>query len=156
VQVQTYLYFDGCCEQAVAFYRQHLGAEIVMSMRFRDNPEPVEKSDEVCAGGAMPRGNEDKIMHCSFRIGDTEIMASDGLCAGKPDFQGFALSLVVADKTEARHKFELLADGGEIQMPMAETFFSPAFGMVRDRFGVTWNVLAEQPESSIQPSSEGR
>lgn len=146
MQVQTYLYFDGCCEDALAFYCQHLGAEVVMSMRFSDSPEPMESSGEGCTGGAMLSDFADKIMHCSFRIGDTEIMASDGMCAGKPDFQGFALALIVAAKEEARHKFELLADGGEIQVPMEETFFSPAFGMVRDRFGVTWSVMAEQPD----------
>lgn len=144
MQVQTYLYFDGCCEQALAFYQRALGAEILMSMRFRDSPEPV---DESCQGNAMPEGYGDKIMHCSFRIGSTEIMASDGFCGGKPDFSGFALSLVVANIADAEQKFALLAEGGAVQMPLAATFFSPAFGMVKDRFGILWNVLAEMCEN---------
>lgn len=146
MQVQTYLYFDGCCEEALAFYRQHLGAEVVMSMRFSESPVPMEDGGEGCAGAAMPPGYENKIMHCSFRIGETEILASDGMCAGTPDFQGFSLALTVADKEEARRKFGLLADGGVIQMPMDETFFSPAFGMVKDCFGVSWSVIVEQPQ----------
>ncbi|QIB64207.1 VOC family protein [Kineobactrum salinum] len=146
MQVQTYLYFNGCCEEALAFYRQHLEAEVLMSMRFSESPVPMEGSGEGCTGNTMPPGYENKIMHCCFRIGKTEILASDGMCTGTPDFQGFSLALTVADKEEAQHKFGLLADGGDIQMPMEETFFSPAFGMVKDRFGVSWSVLVEQPQ----------
>lgn len=144
MQVQTYLYFDGCCEQALAFYQTALGAEILMSMRFSESPEPV---DGNCQGNVMPEGYVDRIMHCSFRIGSTEMMASDGFCGGKPEFKGFALSLVTAGVAEAERKFALLADGGDVQMPLTATFFSPAFGMVKDRFGVLWNVLAEMPEN---------
>ena len=140
MRVQTYLYFDGRCEEAINFYRQAIGAQDVMLMRFRDSPETPDQS-------SMPPGFEDKIMHSCFRIGDTEIMASDGFCAGKPDFQGFALSLITADVPEAEEKFNRLAEGGEVKMPLAETFFSPRFGMVTDRFGVLWNVLAEPYQS---------
>jgi PhnB protein len=143
MQIQTYLHFEGRCEEALAFYQQHLGAELVMSLRFRDSPVPPAASSD-CAGGALPPGCEDKIMHCSFRIGATEIMASDGMCSGKTDFQGFSLSLIVADADEAQRKVDLLAQNGAVLMPVMETFFSPAFGMVRDRFGIAWNVLAEQ------------
>ena len=144
MRVETYLYFDGCCEQAVEFYRDTLDAEILALLRFKDNPEPPQTDEQADASAcAIPPGCDDKIMHVSFRIGHTEIMASDGFCGGKPDFQGFALTLVAADKASAQAKFSLLAEGGEVKMPLAETFFSPCFGMVCDRFGVLWNVLAE-------------
>jgi PhnB protein len=90
----------------------------------------------------MP-GAEDKVMHARVRIGDTMVMASDGRCQGKPDFQGFALSLTAANTAEADRLFAALGDGGEVQMPLCETFFSPRFGMVADRFGVSWMVYVE-------------
>ncbi|MBX9740745.1 MAG: VOC family protein [Beijerinckiaceae bacterium] len=131
--VQPYLFFDGVCEQALDFYTQALGAKVGMAMRFRDNPAASE--------GVNPPGSEDRIMHAAFTIGDTTIMASDGMCAGKPSFQGFALSLTVKDAEEAERAFGALADGGAVQMPLGETFFSPRFGMVADRFGVSWMVI---------------
>ena len=139
MQVQTYLYFDGRCEEALAFYRQALGAETIALMRFSESPEPAEQCGE---GMALPPGSEDKIMHCSFRIGATEIMASDGFCGGQAVFQGFALALILPDKAAVNQAFDRLADGGETTMPPEETFFSPAFGMVKDRFGVQWSLVA--------------
>lgn len=134
MHVQPYLFFDGRCEEALAFYRQALGAEVTMLMRFKDSPMPPEPG--ACAAGA-----EDKVMHTSFRIGDTTVMASDGRCAGKPSFQGFSLSLTVPSEAEAERLFAALGDGGQVQMPLAKTFFSPRFGMVADRFGVSWMIL---------------
>jgi PhnB protein len=134
MQVQPYLFFDGRCEEAVEFYRRALGAEVTMLMRFRDSPEPPEP-------GRVPPDAGDKVMHASFRIGDTTVMASDGLCHGKPRFQGFSLSLSVLDEAEAERLFAALADGGQVQMPLTRTFFSPRFGMVADRFGVSWMVI---------------
>ena len=131
MQVQPYLFFDGRCEEAVEFYRRTLGAEVEMMMRFKDNPEPPENAD---------RGNGDKVMHTSFQIGETTVLASDGRCLGQPSFQGFALSLTVRDEAEAERLFGALAEGGQVQMPLAKTFFSPRFGMVADRFGVSWMV----------------
>jgi PhnB protein len=129
MQVQPYLFFDGRCEEAIEFYRSALGAEVTMLMRFKDNPDPVEP-------GMVPPGAENKVMHASFRIGDTTVLASDGRCLGRPSFQGFSLSLTVPDATEAERLFAALADGGQVQMPLAKTFFSARFGMVADRFGV--------------------
>jgi PhnB protein len=131
MQVQPYLFFDGRCEEAIEFYRKTLGAEVTMLMRFKDNPEPMP--------GKAPPG--DKVMHSSFRIGDTTVMASDGNCMGKPSFQGFSLSITARDDAEAKRLFAALSDGGQVQMPLAKTFFSPAFGMVADRFGVSWMVI---------------
>ena len=132
--VQSYLFFDGKCEEALNFYKTALDAQIVMLMRFRDSPGPPQP-------GMVPPGSENKVMHSAFRIGETTLMASDGRCQGKPSFQGFALSLNAADDAEADRLFTTLADGGQVQMPLAKTFFSPRFGMVADRFGVGWMVI---------------
>jgi PhnB protein len=135
--VQSYLLFDGRCEEALEFYRKKLGAEVTMLMRFKDSPEPQQP-------GMVPPGSENKVMHTSFRIGETTVMASDGRCLGKPNFQGFALSLTVANDAEAERMFTALGDGGQVQMPLTKTFFSSRFGMVADRFGVSWMVLVKQ------------
>lgn len=135
MQVQPYLYFDGRCEEAIEFYKKTLGAEVTMLMRFKESPEPQ-------APGMMPPGSEDKVMHSTFRIGDTTLMASDGRCMGQPNFQGFALSLTVPDVAAAERQFAALAEGGQVQMPLTKTFFSPSFGMVADLFGVVWIILA--------------
>src|ERR1700736_7087571 len=115
--VQPYLFFDGRCEEAVEFYRKALGAEVTMLMRFKDSPEPQQP-------GMCPPGSEDKVMHASFRIGDTTLMASDGRCQGKPSFQGFSLSLTVGNEAEAERFFAALGDGGRVEMPLTKTFFS--------------------------------
>ena len=132
MQVQPYLFFDGRCEEALEFYRKAVGAEVKMLMRFKDSPEPPPPGS--------PPTPADKVMHACFRIGDTEIMASDGQCAGKPSFQGFSLSVTPADEAGAKRLFAALGEGGQVQMPLTKTFFSPAFGMVADRFGVSWMV----------------
>jgi PhnB protein len=134
MQVQPYLFFDGRCEEAIEFYRSALGAEVTMLMRFKDSPEPPQP-------GMVPPGSEDKVMHSSFRIGDTTVMASDGRAQGRPSFQGFSLSLTVLDDGEAERLFAALADGGQVQMPLTKTFFSSRFGMVADRFGVSWMIV---------------
>jgi len=133
MQAQPYLFFDGRCEEAVEFYKKALGAEVTMLMRFKDCPEPPEP-------GMVAPGAGDKVMHMSFRIGETTVLASDGRCQGQPSFQGFALSLTVPDAAEAERVFAALAEGGQVRMPLAQTFFSPRFGMVADRFGVGWMV----------------
>ncbi|HTT79340.1 MAG TPA: glyoxalase/bleomycin resistance/extradiol dioxygenase family protein [Stellaceae bacterium] len=131
--LQPYLSFDGRCEEALAFYREALGAEVAMLLRWKDSPDPA-----MCQPG-----NEDKIMHAAFRVGDATIMASDGSCRGQPKFAGFALSLTAPDAAAADRLFAALAAGGEVQMPLGRTFFSPSFGMVADRFGVPWMVYVE-------------
>jgi len=134
MQIQPYLFFDGRCEEAVEFYRRTLGAEVTMLMRFKEAP-PQPSGD--CA---VPPEAAEKVMHMSLRIGETTILASDGRCQGKPSFQGFALSLTAANAAEAERLFNALGDGGQVQMPLGKTFFSPSFGMVADRFGVSWMV----------------
>jgi len=132
--VQAYLFFDGRCEEAIGFYRRALDAEVTMLMRYNESPDAPPP-------GVIPPGSENKVMHASLRIGDTVMMASDGRCQGKPTFQGFSLSITVANEAEADRVFSALADGGQVQMPLGKTFFSPRFGMVADRFGVSWMVI---------------
>jgi PhnB protein len=131
MQVQPYLIFEGHCEEAVEFYRRALGAEVTRLVRFKDSPHPE----------MAPPGAADKIMHASLRIGDTTVLASDGRCQGKPSFQGVSLSLAASGDAEAERAFAALAEGGQVQMPMAQTFFASRFGMVADRFGVPWMVV---------------
>lgn len=135
MNVQPYLFFDGRCDEALAFYRDALGAEVTALTRWKDSPEPA-------APGMSPPNSDDKVMHASFRVGDSTVMASDGRCLGRPSFEGFALALTVADEAEAERLFAALAEGGQVRMPLARTFFSPWFGMVADRFGVGWMVIA--------------
>ena len=137
MRVEPYLFFNGRTEEAIEYYRRALGAEVTMLMRFRDSPEPPQ-------AGMVPPGAEDKVMHSSFSIGDTTIMASDGDCQGQPSFQGFSLSITAANEAEAERKFAALADGGTVQQPLIETFFSPRFGMVADRFGVSWMITVQR------------
>jgi PhnB protein len=138
--VQPYLFFDGNCEEALAFYRRALGAEDVMMLRWKDCPDP--------AAGSPGSANADKIMHARFRIGGSEVMASDGNCQGRPKFDGFALSLTAPDEAEAERLFDALAEGGQVRMPLGQTFFSPRFGMVADRFGVSWMVYVVPAEAA--------
>ncbi|MGQ0698310.1 MAG: VOC family protein [Panacagrimonas sp.] len=144
MQVQTYLSFNGRCEEAIEFYRQALGAEPEMLMRFKDSPEPMPP-------GMLPPGYDNKVMHTSFRIGETMVMADDGGgcqdasgAAYSKGFSGFSLTLNLKDEAEAQKRFAALAEGGQIKMPLGKTFWSPCFGMLADRFGVSWmvNVIA--------------
>jgi PhnB protein len=134
--VQPYLFFDGRCEEALEFYRRAVGARIEMMMRFKDAPEKPP-------AGTLPPGSENKVMHSSFRIGDSVVMASDGHCAQQAHFQGFSLSITVKSDAEADRVFAALADGGQVRMPLTKTFFSSKFGMLADRFGVGWMVVVE-------------
>jgi PhnB protein len=135
-QVQSYLFFNGRTEEALAFYQKTLGAKLEGLMRFKENPQPA----------ANPPGAAEKVMHCAFRVGDTQVMASDGECAGQPSFQGFSLCLNAADVPTAEKLFAALGAGGQVQMPLGETFFASRFGMVADRFGVSWMVIAGPKE----------
>jgi PhnB protein len=134
MKIEPYLFFDGRCEEAIEFYRRTLGAELVMMMRFKENPEPAMN----------PPGSGEKVMHASFRVGNATVLASDGNCAGRPSFNGVSLSLTVPTAADAERKFAALAEGGQVQMPMGPTFFAPRFGMVADRFGVSWMIVAEK------------
>ena len=138
MKVQPYLFFEGRCEEAIEFYKRALGAEVLMLMRFSESPDPPPP-------GMIAPGSENKIMHAAMRIGETEVMASDGRAMGKPEFKGVTLSLSAANEAEADRLFNALGEGGQVQMPIGKTFFSPRFGMVADRFGVSWMVVVPAP-----------
>jgi PhnB protein len=130
--IEPYLFFNGRCEEAIEFYKKALGAEVLMLMRYKESPEPPPP-------GTVPAGWDNKIMHGSVRIGNANLMASDG-CSDGANFQGFSLSLSVANEAEAKRAFAALSDGGQVQMPLGKTFWSACFGMVADRFGVGWMI----------------
>ncbi len=138
MNVQPYLMFEGRCEEAIEFYKKTLDAKVETMMRFRESPSPPPP-------GSLPPGSEEKILHSALKIGSSQIMATDGHCAGHPDFQGFSLTLETASETEADRLFNGLAQDGKITMPLSKTFFSPRFGMVTDKFGVGWIVMAARP-----------
>jgi PhnB protein len=130
--IQPYLFFGGRCEEALEFYRTALGAQVEFIMRYKESPEPPPP-------GMVPPGFENKVMHTTFRIGGSTLMASDG-CEEGASFAGFSLSVAVATEAEADRIFAALAKGGEVKMPLGKTFWSPRFGMLTDRFGIGWMV----------------
>jgi PhnB protein len=135
MQIQPYLNFNGRCEEALQFYSKSLGAKVEMMMRFKEMPGPQ------APGMTAP---PDKILHAAFRVGDTQLLASDGECTGKPAFGGIALSLTARDDAEAKRQFSALSEGGKVKQPLIPTFFASSFGMVDDRFGVSWMVIASK------------
>lgn len=139
MHIQPYLLFDGRCDEAIDFYREALGAEVLMLMRFRDAPDGAE-----CGGAAPP---PDKVMHACLQIGDSQVLCSDGFATGHPEFKGVSLSLNATNDAQARRRFDALAKGGQVQMPLAESFFASSFGMVTDRLGVAWIIVVQKPAS---------
>ena len=134
--IEPYLFFDGRAQEAIDFYKSELGAKVVAVMRYKDNPEPQHN----------PPGADDKVMHSLLRFGEAGVMISDGNCGGRPAFQGFALTLQASDEADAKRKFSALSQGGRVEMPLGETFFARSFGMVADKFGVSWMVIAGPKE----------
>jgi PhnB protein len=134
MQVQPYLFFDGRCDEALEFYKNAVGAKVGMLMRFKEAPDRT---------GITP-GSENKVMHAQFEIGDTVVMASDGHNSGQPKFDGFSLAVSANSEAEAERIFNALGEGGKVTQPLTKTFFSPKFGMLADKFGVHWMVLAAQ------------
>ena len=137
--VQPYLFFGGRCEEAIEFYRKTLGAEVERLVRFKDAPERQP---------GLPECFDDKVMHASLRVGETTLMASDGQCEGTGNFEGFSLSITVGDEAEAERIFAALSDGGLVTMKLEKTFWAPKFGILQDRFGVSWMVsVMHKPEA---------
>ena len=132
MQIQPYVFFDGSCEQALQFYQRALGAKVETMMRYKESQE-----------GAPPPGFGEKIMHSSLRIGDSVVLAADDCSGETKQHAGFSLAVMGADVAQARRYFDALAEGGQVTMPLTKTFWSPAFGMLRDRFDVHWMVSAE-------------
>jgi PhnB protein len=133
MEIQPYLFFEGRCDEAIEFYKSALGAQVIMRMTYKEGPE-----------GTCKPGLEDKVMHSAFRVGDAVVLASDGMASGEPKFQGVSLSLTVPDAATSERFFNALSDGGSVQLPLTQTFFSPSFGMVSDRFGVHWMLMVPQ------------
>lgn len=142
MKAEPYLMFEGRCEEALEFYKSALNAQITTLMRYKDHPEPAAGSG--CGEGGGPGPTPEMVMHAAFTVGGTQLLASDGMGSGKTSFQGISLALSPADEAEAQRTFNALAEGGQVQMPLAKTFFSSAFGMVADRFGVPWMVVAPE------------
>jgi PhnB protein len=138
--LQPYLFFGGRCEEAIAFYQAAIGARQEFLMRYEESPEPMPP-------GMLAPGFEQKVMHASIRIGEQVVMASDG-CHPGAQFQGFSLALTLPTPDAARLAFDALAAGGAVTMPLAPTFWSPMYGMLTDRFGVCWMVMAEMQQAA--------
>ena len=132
--VTAYLFFNGRCEEALEFYKRTLGAQVEAMMRNAESPEPPPPGMK-----APP----EKILHSSLRIGDTVLLASDGMSEGQTDFRGVSLSITAKDQEDAKRIFKALAEGGQVQLPLGPTFWSPCFGMVSDKFGLGWMVGIE-------------
>jgi PhnB protein len=134
MDVQPYLNFDGKCDEALAFYKTALGANPKVLLRFKEAPDQSMITPE----------SKDKVMHAQVQIGDATVLMSDGRCTGNTNFKGFALTVTVKSAAEADKTFNALAAGGQVTMPLGKTFFSPRFGMLTDKYGVGWMVLAAQ------------
>ena len=131
MKVQAYIAFGGRCEEAMAFYKMCMGAQVTGLMRWKESPDAAMKT---------PPGYEEKIMNASFRIGETELMADDGMGETQAAFKGMTLAIEVADDAEAQRVFTALGQGGNVTMPLMKTFWSTSFGMLTDKFGVPWMV----------------
>ena len=132
--VEPYLSFEGRCEEAIEFYKKAIGAQVLMLMRFKDAPPSAGCGTE----------NAEKVMHSALKIGETTVYASDGRCNAPAKFSGIALSLGMKDDASAAKAFKALAEGGQVTMPLAPTFFASSFGMVMDKFGVAWMVIRQK------------
>jgi PhnB protein len=140
--IQPYLFFGGCCQEAIEFYRDVLGAEVQMLMRFKEAPDQPPP-------GMVPDNWGDKVMHACIKVGETQVMASDGCATSEPEFKGFSLTLAVANEAEADRRFAALSERGQVTMPLGKTFFSPRFGMLVDRFGVGWMVIVPAEAAAL-------
>jgi PhnB protein len=135
MKLYTYLNFGGNCEQAFRFYEQHLGGKITMMMTHGQQPN---------ATGVSPDW-KDAILHARIDIGETELMGADIPPERFQPMRSAYLSLIVDSIDEAERIYALLSDGGQIFMPMEETFFAFRFGQLRDKFGTSWMILHERP-----------
>ena len=135
MQIQPYLFFDGRCEEAIAFYGRALGAKVLMLMHYGDAPDNAGGGD-----GTPPPA--DKVMHACLQVGESQLLVSDGYAKGEPRFEGVSLSLTAKDDAEARHLFDALAEGGQVRVPLGPSFFASSFGMLTDRLGLGWMIVA--------------
>lgn len=149
MKIEPYLFFNGRCDEAIAFYREALNAEATFLMRYHEGPEAPPMP--------LPAGWEQKVMHANLTIGETQVMVSDGCAAEPMRYAGVSLVLTLPDPAAAARAFDALAQGGQVNMPLAATFFSPCFGMVTDRFGVDWMlVVPGEDEGTERVGSRGQ
>ena len=137
MKVQAYIPYRGRCEEALEFYKKSVGAEVTALMRWKDSPDTAMKP---------PPGYEEKIMHADFRIGETHLMADDGMGEAKAEFKGMTLLVEVADDAEAKRVFAALGEGGSVTMALMKTFWTTSFGTLTDKFGVPWMVNVAEPK----------
>lgn len=135
MKLHTYLNFGGNCEEAFRFYEKNLGGKIEMMMRYADQPDPKNVSP----------GTEKYVLYLNMTIGETQLMGSDVPPDRFQPMRSVYLSLAVDSSEEAERIFKLLAQGGEVFMPMEEMFFAHRFGMLRDKFGTSWMILHPKP-----------
>lgn len=133
MDVQAYLSFQGRTQEALDFYKSAIGAKVDMVMHFKDGPPGMQSQ--------IAPAMKDKVMHCAFHVGNTQLMATDGDCNNTPTFSGISLTLNAGSNEEAEKMFKGLSAGGQVQMPLNETFFAHRFGVLADKFGVKWMVL---------------
>ena len=138
MKIQTYVSFGGRCEEALEFYKNSIGAEVTGLMRWKDSPDAAMKP---------PPGYEEKIMHAAFCIGETQLMADDGMGTQEAEFKGMTLVIEVADDAEAKRVFTALSEGGNVTMPLMKTFWTSSFGTLTDQFGVPWMVNVAAPKA---------
>jgi PhnB protein len=136
MNVQACVTFGGRCEEALEFYKTTIGAEVTGLIRWKDSPDPAMKP---------PPGFDNKIMNAAFRIGDTQLMADDGMAEKPAEFKGMTLAIAVADDAEAKRVFTALGQGGAVTMPLMKTFWTSSFGTLTDKFGVPWMVNVAVP-----------
>ena len=138
MQLHTYLNYGGNCEQAFRFYEEHLGGTITMLMRHGEQPDTTQ----------VPAGWSHAVLHARMNIGGTELLGADIPPDRFQPMRSAYLSLTLDSSAEAERVHALLAEGGQIFMPMAETFFAHRFSMLRDRFGTAWMILHPRPQSA--------
>ena len=136
MKVQAYITFGGRCEEALEFYTKSIGAEVLGLHRWKDSPDKDMKG---------PPGYEEKVMNAIFRIGESDLMADDGMGETTSEFKGMTLAIEVDDDAEAKRVFTALGVGGKVTMPLAKTFWTSSFGMLTDKFGVPWMVNVAMP-----------
>jgi PhnB protein len=138
MQLHTYLNYGGNCEQAFRFYEEHLGGKVTFLMRHGEAPSP----------GRLPENWKDAVLHAQMELGGTRLMGADIPPDRFKPIRSAYLSLTVESDREAERVYALLSDGGQIFMPMEETFFASRFAMLRDKFGTSWMIQRPRPRAS--------
>ncbi len=141
MQLNPYLCFEGRCGEAIEFYKQAVGAEVVFSMPFSEVPQTAQDEQQGCGANMKP----DSICHAEVKIAGATIFMSDGMCSGQAEFKGITLSLSVESDEQVKERFAALSEGGTVHMAPHPTFFASLWGVCADRFGVGWMVMSPAP-----------